>query len=52
MMQIGPLKDLEESEILLVIILLLGLQKIKLASLEDVPGLELEKLEVRSFRNT
>ena len=47
MKQIGPLKDLEESEILLVRIFLLGLEKIKLASLKDVPGLglELEKLE-------
>ena len=45
MKQSWSLKDLEESEILLVKTLLLGLQKIKLVSLKDVPELELEKLE-------
>ena len=43
--KVGPLKYLEESGILLVRALLLGLEKIKLVSLRDVLDLELEKLE-------
>ena len=54
--KVGPLKYLEESGILLVRVLLLGLEKIKLVSLRDVLDLELEKLEcleiIRSLRST
>ena len=46
MKQSWAFEDLEEeSEILPVRALLLGLKKIKLVSLKDVPALELEKLE-------
>ena len=45
MKQSWSLKYLEESGILLVRALLLGLEKIKLVSLRDVLDLELEKLE-------